>query len=431
MKKNYLLLFIFISGLILFSLWSCSEEPLEGGMIENHKDPLSYIRNEYIKGRNELLGKTIEWEKAREYKNTQKETILITVPIKNGRKNLIEELTFRIDNHKVSGHLWKFTSDTSFSPDDYELTAHQIMEKMSGRVSYISLEGSFRYEKIIVEGRFVDEMGKGGSGPMDSPGCRGCHGNIDEVIIPAPGGGGPSVPPSNPSVPIPDIIIIPPPPSPQEEKCKQAAAGSQKATDLSKNSKFSAAKQGILNAFGQNGGENGVGFGSNTANGPIDATGIQSLGATSGNINNPFAYPIADMHNHPQNTAPSAGDVYSMMFYHNQYNTFNTRYVVLSNGTVYALTITNADAFANFLSNYPPSQQPGYAPNFPTALNYEYTDIYTYYNGTQEMALAFILDKYNAGIALTKMDASGNFKKLGTRENTNGDNKVYSEDNCK
>ncbi|WP_312175485.1 hypothetical protein [Chryseobacterium sp.] len=95
------------------------------------------------------------------------------------------------------------------------------------------------------------------------------------------------------------------------------------------------------------------------------------------------------------------------------------------------LTITNADAFANFLSNYLPSQQPGYAPNFPTAFNYEYTDIYTYYNGTPETALAFMLDKYNAGIALTKIDTNGNFKKLGIRENTNRDHKVYREDHCK
>lgn len=424
MKKNYLLFSILITGILLFLLRSCSQEPLEESRMENHMDPLSYIKNQYLKDKDMLIGKTIEWEKAREYKNSQQDIILFTVPIKNTGREIIEELTFRIDNHKVSGHLWKFNSSSPFDPTDYELTAHKIMEKMTGSVTYISLDGSFRYEKKIINGEFIDELGKGGSGPMDSPGCKGCHGNIDEVIIPSPGGG-PVIPPSNPSVPIPPITVIPPPPSPQQEKCQKAAAGSQKATDLSKTAKFSAAKQDILNGFAQNGGENGVGFGSNTPDGSVDATGLQQLGATSGNINNPFSYPTADMHNHPQNTPPSAGDVYSMMSYYNQHNTFNTRYVILPNGTVYALIITNADAFANFLSNYPPNQIPGSAPNFSGAAYNDWDDAFFY--GSAETALSYVLDKYNAGIALTKMDANGNFKKLNV---TNNGNNTYTKSDC-
>lgn len=431
-KKNYLSFSILIILFFFFLLRSCSQEPLEDSRMENNTDPISYIKNQYVQDKDMLIGKTIEWEKAREYKNNQQDIILFTVPIKTTDREIIEELTFRIDNHKISGHLWKFSSSRPFHPTDYELTAHKIMEKMTGSVTYISLDGSFRYQKRIINGKFIDELGKGGSGPMDSPGCKGCHGNIEEVIIPSPGGG-PVIPPSNPSVPIPPIIVIPPP-SPQQEKCQNAAAGSQKATDLSKTSKFSAAKQDILNGLAQNGGENGVGFGSNTPNGPVDATGVQQLGATSGNIDNPFNYPTADMHNHPQNTPPSVGDVYSMMLYNNQHSTFNTRYVVLSNGTVYALIITNADAFANFLSNYPMNQIPGFAPNFPTVLNDEYNDIAfdsnTNNQKAYENALSYMLDKYNAGIALTKMDGNGNFKKLNVSQgNSNGSN-TYSQTQC-
>lgn len=422
MKKTYFLFSVLIAGIFLFILNSCSEEPLEGKKMENNADPVSYIKNHYLKDKDILIGKTIEWDSLREYKNAES-IIFISVPVKSKSSDVIEELTFRIDNGKVSGHLWKFNSESPFPSSSRNATAHKIMESMTGTVSYISLEGSFRYEKRIIGGEFIDELAKGGGGLMDSPACKKCHGNIDEVIIPSPGGGPITFPPPVPPPPV--IITNPPAPDPNQDKCKKAEAGSNKATDISKNSKFPDAKQGVLNGFAQNGGENGVGFGTNTPNGPLESTGVQPLGATSGNINNPFTYPTADMHNHPQNTPPSAGDVYSMMSYQNQHNTFGTRYVVLPNGTVYALTVTNADAFASFLSNYPPNQVPGFPPNFSGAAYNDWDDAFFY--GNAEMALSYVLDKYNAGIALTKMDANGNFKKLNV---TNNGNNTYTKSEC-
>jgi hypothetical protein len=47
------------------------------------------------------------------------------------------------------------------------------------------------------------------------------------------------------------------------------------------------------------------------------------------------------------------------------------------------------------------------------------------------MAMAFILDKYNTGVALLKQDSNGNFKKLGTTETTQPDgSKSYTTNNC-
>ncbi|WP_100077061.1 hypothetical protein [Chryseobacterium camelliae] len=421
MKGKNLLFFIILSYFWCFSLSSCSHEPLENETVEAGHNPLSYIKNTYLQDKNIILGKNILWENARTYQD-KGNLILITVPIKSDETDLIEELTFRIDNNKITGHLWKFKSDTAFSIEDYFLSAHKIMEKMSGTVSYIALEGSFRYKKRIVNGQFIEEVGKGGSGPMDSPACKKCHGSIDEVVIPPPSGGGPT----NPTPPpIPPPVVINPPSNPQEDPCKKAEAGSKKASDIAKDPKFSSAKQGVLNGLAQNGGENGVGFGVNSPNGPLQSTGVQPLGATSGNVNNPFNYPTADMHNHPQNTPPSAGDVYSMMTYASQHSTFGTRYVVLPDGTVYALTVTNAGAFANFLSNYPPSQVPGFAPNFSGAVYTDWDDAYFYSNA--EIALSYVLDKYNTGIALTKMDSNGNFKKVNA---TNNGNNSYSQSQC-
>jgi hypothetical protein len=157
--------------------------------------------------------------------------------------------------------------------------------------------------------------------------------------------------------------------------------------------------------YSQNEGEDWVAFGSNDPNSSMDATSVQQLGQNSANITNSFQYPTADIHNHPDNTPPSAGDVYSMISMYNQHNSFNTRYLVTPNGTVYAFIITNANAFDAFISTYPPLINPPYAPTFPTTLNNEYNDIAfdsnTNSQAAYENALSFMLDKYNVGIALT------------------------------
>jgi len=51
---------------------------------------------------------------------------------------------------------------------------------------------------------------------------------------------------------------------------------------------------------------------------------------------------------------------------------------------------------------------------------------------TEEMALAFILAKYNTGIAILKQDASGNFKRLNTTQSgtTPYGNNIYIATNC-
>ncbi|NML68567.1 hypothetical protein HHL23_01965 [Chryseobacterium sp. RP-3-3] len=421
MKKKMLSFFVLGAMLSLFSLQGCAHETLEheAETVQVQKNPLSYIRKEYVKDMDIISGKQIEWENARTFKHDNN-VILISVPVKNESEKLIEELTFRIDGEKVSGHLWKFESVEKFSSDDHRLGAHEIMKKMTGNVTYIALEGSMRYQIQVVDGKIISDISsaRSGDGDMDSCGKK-CHGSIEEVVITVPN------PPTNPQPPtgppIPPIVIIPPTNNPNDP-CAKAQAGSQKATDNSKTQKFNDAKQGILNNFNQNGKENGVGMGRDTPNGELKATGVQELNANSGDINNPYAYPEADIHNHPGNTPPSAGDVYSMIKYYNSHPSFNTRYIVTPNGTVYALVITNANLFESFITNVPPSQVPGFAPNFSGDMFADYVDI-----PNRETGMAHVLDKYNSGIALTKMDSNGNFKKINAKLNSNGG---YSQNPC-
>lgn len=148
------------------------------------------------------------------------------------------------------------------------------------------------------------------------------------------------------------------------------------------------------------------------------------MGQYSGTINNPFPFPKADIHNHPTNSPP-LGDIYSMMFFHTQHHSFNTRYLLLPNGTVYGLVITNAGAFDTFLQNFPPHQTPGNSPDFSGQAYTDWDNAYFY--GNPELAIAHVLDKHNAGIALTKMDSNGNFKKINAKDNGNNS---YSQSNC-
>lgn len=424
MRKTFLSFLITICTTFLFSLQSCINETVESDTFDS-TNPITYLKNVYLKDKYMVSGKKIEWENIRIYKN-EDVINLISVPIKSEINDVIEELTFRIDNNKISGHLWKFTSQ-NFSATDYKLPAHEIMADMTGVVSYVSLDGSIRFEKKIVNGELlVDEALKG-----SHPGafCNICHGEIPEVIITVPGTGGTG---GNPDPPLPPTTTVPNPNNPNDP-CNKAKAGSQKATDLSKNAKFGTAKQGVLNSYNQNGGENGVAFGTNSPDGPLESTGVQVLDEHNGKINNPYPYPVGNIHNHPSTNPPSAGDVYSLISLNNVYPTFQTMYVVASNGSTYALVVTNSGLFESFISNYPPKSTP-YGPIFPTAVNDEYNDIAFDSNTSNqqgyENALSYILDKYNAGVALTKMDSNGNFKKINTAKNSSNGSTTYSQSTC-
>lgn len=49
--------------------------------------------------------------------------------------------------------------------------------------------------------------------------------------------------------------------------------------------------------------------------------------------------------------------------------------------------------------------------------------------GDATMALAYILDKYDTGIALTKME-NGEFKKINVNETTTNGTTTYTQSNC-
>lgn len=138
---------------------------------------------------------------------------------------------------------------------------------------------------------------------------------------------------------------------------------------------------------------------------------------------------IANLHNHPDASPPSAGDVYSFIQNNSKLPNFTTKFVVNQVGSLYALVITNQLAAQDFSAKYPKSVLPGSPPDFTedkvdgVRLFDEYQFSLNYFRGegftnteANEGALAYILDSFNAGIALLKMNDDGSFSKIDAKK---------------
>lgn len=108
-------------------------------------------------------------------------------------------------------------------------------------------------------------------------------------------------------------------------------------------------------------------------------------------------------------------------------------------GSVYALLIINSTTASAFVNQYPAEQVPGYPPDFPDPIFDEFYDIRSYLENilghshqiADEMALAFILEQYNSGVALLKQDSNGQFKRLRTQTQIQSDGSTtYFANNC-
>lgn len=124
---------------------------------------------------------------------------------------------------------------------------------------------------------------------------------------------------------------------------------------------------------------------------------------------------FADFHSHPKNTPPSSGDVYGLLMKNKKSGEYTMRYVVTNQGTIFVLAVIDTVAARTFLERYPPQQMPGYSPLFPDALLDEYRELLYRYKLPEEFVMAFMLEKYAAGLVLLKQQLNGAFELLRTR----------------
>jgi hypothetical protein len=82
------------------------------------------------------------------------------------------------------------------------------------------------------------------------------------------------------------------------------------------------------------------------------------------------------MHNHPNNTALSSGDIYAAVTLNTKNSNFTTSFI-LTGGETYAIVITNLTAAKAFVAAYPADISPIYPPEFPQFIFDQIQDVKT------------------------------------------------------
>lgn len=224
-------------------------------------------------------------------------------------------------------------------------------------------------------------------------------------------------------------------PPPQPDPCTDAQTAANAATILSQNSSYTGAKSNIQGANPNV--EHSVTFGTD-ANGNTTASSMTSCTSpTNCTVNTSWPGAFADLHNHQTDQPPSPGDLYGLVTINQNHSNYNTRMVITPDGSVYALVVIDINLANTFVSTYPKEQIGNYPPDFPDPIftDFDNAKIQLQIQGfsnlvAEQMAMAFVLDKYNSGIALLKQDVNGNFKRQRTQENTANGNTTYSSNNC-
>lgn len=216
----------------------------------------------------------------------------------------------------------------------------------------------------------------------------------------------------------------------KNDPCEAAKAGAVAATVTAKDSIFKMALTNIKSAYNSDGKEHCISLGKN-AGGILIASLISTGSAISSSVPQ-VANAFADLHNHPNNTPPDAGDFYGLAAINKTNHNYTTRFAVMPDGTLYALLVTDTAALHTFITQYAP-QLPAYKggpPGFPAAITDEAREMKYRQHCTDEMVLALILEKYKTGISLLKQNGNGIFYKIVTTITKNKNGFVYGAGAC-
>lgn len=214
----------------------------------------------------------------------------------------------------------------------------------------------------------------------------------------------------------------------EEDPCTIAS----NMTKDAQSSTFISAKSNIENAS-SDGLEHSITLGRD-ASGNITQSSIRPGGQNAVAVNTSWSGAFASLHNHPNNTQLSAGDIYSSIKLNTMNSNFTTSYI-LTNGQLYSIVVTDLAAAQAFATAHPADQILGYNPEFPDKIFEEIEKIqtsdmkYTSVEGKTQ-AISFVLDKFNSGITLMKQDSTGDFKPIKMEEIILNGNTVYNQIHC-
>lgn len=156
------------------------------------------------------------------------------------------------------------------------------------------------------------------------------------------------------------------------------------------------------------------------ANGNITQAPIRDGGSVNVSVNTSWTGAFGAIHNHPNITPISGGDIYAAVTLNSNNINFTTTFLS-TDGEMYAAVVTDLAAAKAFVAAYPADMSSAYNPEFP---DYIYNQILSLRskmgesNSGRTMAMAYVLNKNNAGITLLKQDSSGRFNPLQIKEIT-------------
>ena len=150
----------------------------------------------------------------------------------------------------------------------------------------------------------------------------------------------------------------------------------------------------------------------------------------------------ASVHTHPNNGTFSPQDLFVLISTNIWNDHMDDSYILCADGNVYNLHIDDYQAAYNFFQNFPSTNSDG-SFSTSTAFGQDFTDIQTDigYNqgydpyGTNRnidggFAWAYVLDKYNVGVSISKQESDGSFKKLITEKQTDNGKDKYVASKC-
>ncbi|MDX6190501.1 hypothetical protein SGQ83_14155 [Flavobacterium sp. Fl-318] len=351
--------------------------------------------------------------------STEKEstTRLVLLKVHNVLKSAIVKMTpdQKVSTEFFSGKLFLYRIDgsliTGFKVENgllviqYFGAEKRISKSTGGEIELREVIIINRYHKSYALDVEYFDWASGGASPESSADMSYMWGSSD-------GGGGNSNPPQN---------------NTGLDPCETAA----QATLDAKSTTFTAAKAAII-AASSDGKEHSITLGRSTYN-EISQAPMNNGGQYNVVTNTTWPGAFAVLHNHPNNTKPSAGDIYASVTLNEKSVFFNTSFV-LTGGEVYAIVVTDLAAAQAFVKAYPAYINPPNTPEFPDSLFYEMEALRPAMGYSQNglaIAMAYVLDQHNSGITLFKQDSTGDFQPIKIKQITqpNG-NKAYTTVPC-
>ncbi|WP_343589343.1 hypothetical protein [Flavobacterium sp.] len=165
-------------------------------------------------------------------------------------------------------------------------------------------------------------------------------------------------------------------------------------------------------------------------NGQITASAMENglPGEVYVTSNWPGAFTV--LHNHPNNTPPSGGDIYAIARLNKNNSNFYSCFAI-AGGEMYAIAITDLAAAQEFSARYLVNRAPGDDGEYPEFMTNEIMIVWrrmkSYTVESEAKAKAFVVNKYNAGITFFKQNGDGIFYPLTLKEKTESNgSKSYS-----